>query len=395
MKETSLPTNENYSEIDFIVDKRELLNILVFANLIVEKRVILKQLQYVKISTSETSIIIESTDLDIYLYQEIPSIIKVKGQITINSQLFLDIIRRIITKDVKVRKDQKNNYLEIISGNSFFKLFTFDLTNFPTLEETFSNYVINFQIEASKLHSLIQKTVFSASSEDTRYNLNGIFLQKKKNELSSVATDAHRLALSKINLVQSQGEIKEFDIIIPKKSTTELLKILKDSRYSTSKVSIFIKENRIKFECDNFKLISKLINSSYPDYNSFIPKKNQNILKINKILLINAIERISTIINDKFRAIRVDFDPSKDSLTLSAFNDNAGSAIENIRASQKKDELCVLEGSANSISLNPSYIIEVLNVIEEELVYLYFDNESSPMVIKEKDSIFVVMPLRR
>ena len=185
-------------------------------------------------------------------------------------------------------------------------------------------------------------------------------------------------------------------MIIPKKTVTELLKIVKDTKNIHSDLLVTLGTNKVKFACNNLILISKLIDGSFPEYETFIPTANESKLVISTKLLANAIDRVATVTVDKFRAIKLLLNESN--LTITATGEAKGMANESIPFStESKESYCSFSGNDITIGFNPRYIMDVLGTLKEEQVQIYLNDTSSPVLIKTlenpKDN-FVVMPVK-
>ena len=190
--------------------------------------------------------------------------------------------------------------------------------------------------------------------------------------------------------------IKEFDIIkhrkdyqingviIPKKTINELYKLLSEN---SDNIEIEISSNKIIFYIGKLIFISKLIDGTFPDYKRVIPKNNNEILNINRSNLLSAVDRVSTIVNEKSPVIK--FKLLKDLVNLSTFNNDNSSATEDIQAKYQGKEI--------EIGFNSRYIMDILDNLNENEIQISFHDNSSPIIAKEKsnpDLIYVLMPMR-
>ena len=173
--------------------------------------------------------------------------------------------------------------------------------DFPEMDD--ENLEISLEIESKELSNLIDKSKFCMGVDESRQYLNGIYLHQSGEVISTVATDGHRLA----KCLSTELLKTSFDgIIIPKKTVYEISKILEEFE---RKVLINFSKTRLKLVMGNIKVVSKLINSSFPDYESVIPKDNDQIMTVDCKSFSETIDRVSTISNEKFRTVK--FDVSK------------------------------------------------------------------------------------
>ena len=203
--------------------------------------------------------------------------------------------------------------------------------------------------------------------------------------LRAVATDGHRLAQYDIPLPQGAEEIT--GIIIPKKTVFELRKVLDDA---DGDVSVSLNENKIKFSFNNLKIISKVIDGTFPDYTKVIPQNNDKKFKTNNSELKNAIDRVSAVaINEetKSKAIKLTIENNK--LNLSVESQSKGSAKEEIDISYSNEKV--------DIGFNSRYLLDICNEVDGDEIDVNLLDSISPAIILDKTDenlFFVLMPMR-
>lgn len=377
--------------LEIIVETKELVHALTFANSIVEKRNIINELNNIKLSVTSGFLELIATDMDIMLSQKIGANVMSEGETTVSTMLLADITRKIPDKEIRLKQHAENEELEIKGRNCNFNLLTLPVAQFPVMENIKSE--TNLKISCKSFAKIIDSTQFSMSTEETRYNLNGIYLHVKDKEVRAAATDGHRLSVA----AEEVGEnIAEFGVIIPRKTVQEIAKIVKDSKNSSSDIEIFLGVNKIKFVCNNLVMISKLIDGTFPDYSGFIPANNPNKFVVNTKMLADAIERVATVTVDKFRAIKMSLNNSKVEITASG--EARGAAKEVLEASDDADNPCSYSGLEElTIGFNPKYLLDVLGTVKNNKIEIYFNDSFSPVLIKSIDSpsdSFVIMPVK-
>ena len=243
----------------------------------------------------------------------------------------------------------------------------------------------SFEIESEKLSRLIDKTLFSVSTEETRYYLNGIFIHSVKevdNErFRVVATDGHRLSRLSTELPPNLNNLK--GVIIPRKTVIELRKIL-DSKQNTVKIQL--SQNKIRFIIDNISLTSKLLDGAFPDYEKVIPSNNTKELIIDNKEFIDAVDRVSTLSSDRTKAIK--FKLTDKVLTISAENPDQGSAKENLNVHYNGDDL--------EIGFNSRYLLDIAKQISGAQVKFLLSDKLSPTLIfddDDKEALYLLMPM--
>ena len=293
-----------------------------------------------------------------------------------------DIVRKISSgKKINLTLNDKNK-LHLESDNSVFNLNCMSHSEYPVTDENFNQN--EFTIKSKKLLKLLNKCKFSVSNDETRHYLSGIYLHQtevdEKKYLTAVATDSHRMSISKIRL---EKQIDFEPIILPKKTIFQLCAIL--DNYD-GEVKISNMKSKIKFELSNSILISKLIDGKFPNYIQVIPKNKQKKLEIDLKLFLNSVDRVASVSLDKKDGVK--FNLSKDTLNLSVNNTNSGDGNETLVTKFDHD----LE-----ISFNSRYLIDVASQLEGERIELHFNDTGSPVLIKDPsdfDSIFIVMPMK-
>ena len=356
------------SHLQGIVDKKNSLPIL--ANILIEAK--------------DNSLILSSTDMDISIIEKINCSVTENGATTINSQILYDIVRKI----------DEDNEIEIISNNgklltlrsngSRFSLACLPKEDYPIIEQ--DNSGVDIILNSKILFKLIDKTKFAISNEETRYFLNGLYFnitnEANKKIVTLVGTDGHRLAKFSHEI---EGEIDQVSgVIIPKKTIYELSKLLSEI---DGDVKISISSNKIVFKIEDIIFISKLIDGSFPDYKRVIPTDNTNILKINRDKLLSAVDRVSTIANEKSPVIK--FKLLENILNLNTINNESSSASEDLTISYKGEEI--------EIGFNSKYIMDIVNNLDDTEISINLKNNTSPVIAQEKSNnnlVYVLMPMR-
>ena len=351
---------------------------------IVDKKNSLPILSNILIEAKENKLTLSSTDMDISIIEKIDCNVLEEGATTINSQILYDIVRKL----------DENCEIEIISNNgklltlrasgSRFSLACLPKEDYPIIDQDSSGTSIS--INSKILFKLIDKTKFAISNEETRYFLNGLYFNiNRENDLNVVTlvgTDGHRLAKFSYNLEIDIDEIS--GVIIPKKTIYELSKLLSEI---DDDVEILISSNKVIFFIGNIVFISKLIDGSFPDYKRVIPQNNNNILKINREILLSAVDRVSTIANDKSPVIK--FKLLKNILNLNTVNNESSTASEDLKINYEGDEI--------EIGFNSKYIMDIVNNLEDEEISINLKDNTSPIIALENSNtnlVYVLMPMR-
>ena len=367
----------------FNVNQQDLQQALNYCQGVIEKRSTLPILSNILLDAQKSNLTITATDLDLIFIHQIKNVeVLEEGKTTTISSLMYDIVRKF-TSGTKINVNLNEiNKLHLESEKSNFNLNCISASEFPLTDENFNQN--EFVIKSKDLLKLLNKCKFSVSNDETRHYLSGIYFHQTEVEdkiyLTAVATDSHRMSISKIRLAD---KINFDPVILPKKTIFQLCSLL-DNYDGEVKISNI--KSKIKFELGNSILISKLIDGKFPNYIQVIPKNNQKKLSVNLKSFLNSVDRVASVSLDKKDGVK--FDLSKDTLNLSVNNTNSGDGKETLSV-KFEDEL--------EISFNSRYLIDVASQIDGETIELFFNDTGSPVLVKDPgdfDSIFVVMPMK-
>ena len=367
----------------FNVNQQDLQQALSYCQGVIEKRSTLPILSNILLDVKDSQLTITATDLDLIFIHRVNNIEVIEeGKTTTVSSTIYDIVRKLSSgKKINLTLNDISK-LHLESEKSIFNLNCMSASEFPLTDEDFNEN--KFSIKSKQLLKLLNKCKFSVSNDETRHYLSGIYFHQTevedKNYLTAVATDSHRMSISKIRLDQKI----DFDpIILPKKTIFQLCSLL-DSYDGDVKISNV--KSKIKFELNNSILISKLIDGKFPNYIQVIPKNNQKKLEINLKTFLDSVDRVASVSLDKKDGVK--FNLTNDTLNLSVNNTNSGDGKESLSVKFEHD----LE-----ISFNSRYLIDVASQLDGEMIEIYFNDTGSPALIKDPsdfDSIFVVMPMK-
>lgn len=369
--------------MQFEISKSAITKALSNVNGTVEKRNTIPILLNVKIEAKSGKIRFTATDMDIVVVSVTDAKIKKEGITTVPAQLLYDVVRKIPDgTDIHFELQLDGSSVKIKYGKSKFSLPCLDPSEFPTLSE--GDMLVNFSIKSSELIKIIDKTRFAISNDETRYYLNGMFLHALQNngkvELRGIATDGHRLALFSSTDTDLKSAIP--GVIIPKKTIGEIRRIIEGE----SQTNISLSKAKIRVECGESIIISKLIDGEFPEYDKVIPKNNNQVIQIGKKIIFDAIDRVSTIATDKHRSVKFIAESGK--IILQVSTSDGGFADEEIDAKY--------DGEKIEAGFNSRYLLEIISQIEKENINIKFKDGNSPAIIGAEDSgaLYVIMPVR-
>ncbi len=372
------------------LEKGPFLKALSHGQSVVEKRTTVPILSHVLLTATKDGLLITSTDMDIALIETIPAKVEQVGTACVSAYMLYEIVRKLNdSNEVNVSLNKETAQLTITSGRSKFDISCLPAEDFPQLTQ--SELTHHFTLPAPVLKHLIDASKFAMSTEETRYHLNGIHLHTVAtdgfNVMRAVATDMHRLACVGC---ESPGEAMGMpEIIVGRKTITEVRKLLDEAEQP---VTIGLSNNRIEFaiEGNNTRAVlsSRLVDGTFPDYQTAMAIENDKIMIVGTKAFAEAVDRVGTVVNDKVRAIKLKL--SENAATLSAVSSDFGSAVEELDVDFPYNE--ELE-----ICFNVRYLTDIAGQINtEEMEMLLADGDSSVLIkpVNENQSTFILMPMR-
>ncbi len=360
----------------------ELLRALQRVQGIVEKKTTMPILANALIkSKGKDSITVSATDLEIGLTADYEAKIETSGAMTLGAKALFDIVRSLPGDEVTL-KQTSNQWVEITCGKVKYRIVGMGADSYPNLP-SFED-VPFFSIEPRIFREMIEKTLYAVSTDETRFNLTGVYCEPVKGEdaLRMVATDGHRLSV--IERPTQTSPIMSDGVIIPRKGLMELKKLLDDGE-DGGKLG-FIDGSAV-FDKDGVILTMRLVDGRFPDYQQVIPSASARKVRIPRAALNSALKRTSLLSPDKSQGVRIDL--TSGMMALTANNPDLGEAREELDVDY--------EGEALKIGFNFRYMLDVLSVLNDELVELELTDELSPGVIRSVGSEgyrAIIMPMR-
>lgn len=364
--------------MNFETNKESFLKSLTKIQGIIEKKHTIPILSNVLLELKENNLIITATDLEIGLKSFLEVQSHNEGKVTISAKKLYEIIKELPNKNIKFIS--KNNYwIEIQCEKSIFNLVGLSSEEFPNFPEIKNENLV--EINNEQFNRMIDKTIFSVSTDESKYNLNGIFLKNEEN-LIMVSTDGHRLSYCINDEFKNYFDFND-GVILPKKGIYEFKKIINKEL----PLYIGMNENNFTIKNDNSILIMRIVDGEFPDYKKVLPRKCENFSTINKINFYHALKRISVLSSEKSKGVK--FELYKNKLIITSSNPDFGDA---------KEELDIqYEGNEIAIGFNSKYILDILSSIEDDYINLHLKDNLSPGMIESSESsdfLSVIMPMR-
>ena len=332
---------------------------------------------------NEKELTISASDLETTMTTTLDIEAKETGSVAIPAKLLMDILKTFPDHPLTFLIDDETYAIEIASDYGKYKLSGFNSDEFPKVPvlEDPSSVSINAKI----LFRAIEKSIFAAGNDELRPVMSGVFFQLESDSVTFVATDAHKLVRYRRNDLHAD---KPAAFIVPRKPMTLIKNLLNNSEED---VLIQYNESNAMFEFGNFKLVCRLIDGKYPNYEAVIPNENPNRMTIDRKSLLNSIKRVSIFANKTTHQVRLKISNSK--LILNSEDlDFANAASERLTCSYEGDEM--------EIGFNSRFMLEMLNNIDTETVVLELSAPNRAGILlpenpedEGEDILMLVMPV--
>ena len=327
-------------------------------------------------SGSNNEIILTGTDLEIGVQTSAEATLCTEGSITVPGKKLHEILRELPSGNVEITV-AKNNAVNIQAGKAYFKIMGLAKDDFPRIVKPDLSSAV--EIEQSVFKECLNLTSFAISRDETRYVLNGIYIQINEKEIRFVSTDGRRLAFIEKKLTYPANG--SFEMILPAKAIQELGKVLK----TEGTLKMLVTKSQAFFDLGKTLMSTRLIEGNFPNYEQVIPKEEKIISKVKRDDLLQALRRAAVLTTPDSQLVKFDF--LKDRLLLSSRSPNLGEAREEVQAQGNGNEL--------AIGFNPIYLLDVLKNLDIETVSFCLTEADRPGLVRGKDDyLYVVMPMQ-
>jgi DNA polymerase-3 subunit beta len=366
----------------FTVTRNSLLNELNLVQGVIEKKSTIPILSNILLEAVGERLEITATDLDVTIRCGCPASVAEEGTTTISARRLFDIVR-LLPEGAEVELSLlENDWVELHSGNSEYKIVALPKENFPSIPEAAP---ATAHIPGSLLRNMIQRTMFAITQEESRYSLNGALLALLPGEIRMVATDGHRLAL-----VSKTMEIPGLDVevrsLIPRKTLVEIQKLIGDQ---DAIVEFGRDENHLFFSLGSRRLVSRVLAGQFPNYELVVPRENDKFIVASSKEFGDGIRRTAIMSDEKLRAIRLSFKTG--ALELTASCAEAGEAREVVPVE--------FEGASLDIGFNPLYLLDFIGICGSDSISIALKDSETQGLIRpiggsDLDYRYVVMPMK-
>jgi DNA polymerase-3 subunit beta len=372
----------------FEIDKREFLRGLGSMQSVAGRKSTLPILSHILMEWKKNVLYLTGTDLETGIREELAATVPEEGRASVSAKKLYEIVRELPEETIHIQK-RENQWISLQCGKSIFNLAGLDPEEFPALPAYQDEYFSEVSIPL--IREMIEKTVFAASNEESRYHLNGVLLQQSKETgkeiLRMVATDGHRLSL-----IEREGQgVRglEKGIIVPKKGVLEVKKITGD-RDGEEQMGVYFDQTHGFFKMGKSLMVVRLIEGEFPEYDQVIPKGNDKKIIMDKQKIYGCLRRVSTMASERVEGIKLSL--KKNALELSSFHQDFGDAKEEMEVHY--------EGTSLEIGFNARYLMDALSVVDTDEVFLELRDEGSPGIIRPPSStdayhqLCIIMPMR-
>ena len=344
-----------------------------------------------KMVVTDHSVILTGSDADITIESTLDASdssyglsIEEPGAIVLPARFFNEVIKKLPDKQATIEVFN-GLQVRITSGTAEFTINGQDANNYPHLPEVESENTV--ELASDMLREVIDQTRIAVSKQESRPILTGIHVTLNNGILTAVATDSHRLAQRKVELPETAD--RDFDIVLPGASMTELAKMIADEKDG---VKMQITENQALFIFGNTHFYSRLLEGNYPETSRLIPESSDTRLEITASDLLASIERASLLSHEsRNNVVKLSVNPENKIATVSGTSADVGNVEEEINADQ-------IVGNPLEISFNPDYMRDALKSFGQTKILISFTTALRPftLVPTEEKANFVqlITPVR-
>jgi DNA polymerase-3 subunit beta len=370
--------------MELTIERNELLAGLYLVQGVVERRTTIPILANVLLQSSGDGATLAATDNEVGIRRLCTATAKKKGAVTTGARRLYEMVREFPEGEIRI-KSLENHWIEVSAGRSRFRLMGLDPREFPAIPEpSAAAREQTIRISAAVLSEMIEYTLFAVSADETRANLNGIYVEcAEPGRLRMVATDGHRLAM--VTRAVEKAELSR-GIIIARKAIMELRKVIEGG--AEEAVVLCVDGGVAHAERGSVQLSMRLVEGEFPDYQQVIPSKSEHIAEVPNARLAAALRRISIVSSERTRGVKLQFQDQK--LEISSINPDVGEGVEEIELEY--------DGPPVGIGFNARYLIDALSVLPaDNPIEIGLNDEVSPGVVRrggDPDYCYIVMPMR-
>ena len=368
--------------MEFTVSKTDLVRELGLSQGVVERRTTIPILSNVLVEAMQDRIVLTATDLELGIRCSCPAQVKKQGSGTIPAKRLLDYARLLPDGEVNL-KFGDNQWASIVSGRSRTRIAGMSRESYPELPHMSDKIA---DLPANLFASMIQQTIFSISTEESRFTLNGALMVLTSDSLTLVATDGHRLAL--VQRAMSLGAVN-YRALLPRKAMTEIQRLITEGGQDGT-VQFAATDNHLFFQMGDRLLLSRKLTGNFPDYDRVLPKEQPNTITLSRDDFRGTIERVAQFSDERSHAVRMRMESGE--IRVFSSLSETGESEESLPSTY--------EGEAVEIGFNAVYILEFLRATPEtEVSFLFKDAGSAGELRPAGEDVsytyrYIIMPMR-
>lgn len=365
--------------MEFTIGREEFFKSLQRAQGIVSPKGAMPILANVLLEAGDAGVTTFATNLDMGLRGTYEAEVKTPGKITVQAKKLFDIVRELPPEEINVKLDDDGR-CRVMCGKSKFSLSTITAEEFPAFPEYDESKLI--PLDSEMLMEMIRKTSYAISQDETRLTLNGAYFEVGPSKVRMVATDGHRLAF-----IEREGAFKVTEAvkaIIARKAVQELYRLLSEGE---GPVKFMQHENHVVFKKNGLVLVIRLIEGAFPNYEQVIPKAHNREAVVDASELTHSLRRVNTLTDEKSHMVRMTFNDG--TLELASEGGELGEARDELGVQYTGDDVV--------IGVNANYVLDVLNILNDDKVILRMQDPLSPLVAQppgDSGLLCIVMPMR-
>jgi DNA polymerase-3 subunit beta len=369
--------------MEFSVKKFDLLQELSLTQGVVERKTTIPILGNVLCEAAGNKVTLTATDLELSIRTSCEAKVKKEGSGTIPAKKLLELVRLLPEGEIRF-KLLENHWVQILADRKTYKMVGMAKDNFPAIPE-FPHPLVT--IPANILSSLIAKTAFAISNEESRYTLNGALLLLKPDTIAMVATDGHRLSVAETDH-KFAGLTREVRPLVPKKALIEVQRLAAEAG-EDGQIEFALDDSHLFFRAGDRLLISRMLTGQFPNYEAVLPRENNKHVVIERGELNDAVKRVAQLADQRSHAVKLSV--AKEGIEISASSPEYGEAKETL----EKD----YQGEPLAIGFNAQYMLDFLGAAAEGPISLELKDEQSagqmrPLAEEAYRYRYVIMPMR-
>jgi len=353
---------------------------------IVEKKTTMPILNNILLRTGNNKITIVATDREIGLVADYGAEILEEGQVTVSARKLYEMIREIQGDSVQFEANESHR-VTVTCQKIIYKIPGLSADDFPSVIDDRTDVKFS-SMQGKFIEGLIRKTSFAMSGDEMRKNLNGVLVETLddggKNTLRMIATDGHRLAMASADIGEAALFKLEKGIIIPRKGLNEIKRLIEDA---PEEIFVGIRQGMCIVKTDSTMLRVSLVDAEYPDYRRVMPAEKGIVVQFEKDAILHALRRMSVISSERYSGVIIALSEGK--MVLESTNPDVGEAKEEIEIAYHEKDI--------SIGYNVKYLIDAMEVIDDETVVFEIGVGMKPGVIKSAHNdeyVCIIMPLK-